>query len=78
MFDLLTSILTFILGVAIFLVLFPFIIITLVMLYAAVLVSVYMFTLIFLWFPTIVFSTWTKLGKKQAMTPNKTQKKETK
>jgi hypothetical protein len=47
-----------------------------VTLYAAVLVSVYVFTLMFVWFPTIVFSTWTKSGKKRAMT-SKSPKKET-
>lgn len=76
MFDLLTTVLSFALGLVVFLFLFPFIIIAMVTLYAAVLVSVYVFTLMFVWFPTIVFSTWTKSGKKRAMT-SKSPKKET-
>ena len=76
MFDLLTTVLSFALGLVVFLFLFPFIIIAMVTLYAAVLVSVYVFTLMFVWFPTIVFSTWTKSGKKQATTPE-SPKKET-
>ncbi len=77
MFDLLSTVFSVTIGLVVFLFLFPFIIITLVTLYAAVLISVYVFTLMFVWFPSIVFSTWTKSGKKRALTPE-TPKKETK